>query len=167
MLILRWLIAVSGLVFILLQRIDVKITRHAKPTVKISFNILALVLTEDNIKKTNLKRIRGLIRNLIGALKAFGYLISKSDVVIVRYERNVDEAISSPINQARLIATSQFTTSYFDSKAKSLSFVNENKPKDTSFDVSFHFSLFNLIISALIFLYYIVKNKVKRVLKHV
>ena len=39
----------------------------------------------------------------------------------------------------------------------------ETKPM---IDISFHFSLFRMIISALILLYYIVKSKVKRVIKN-
>ena len=44
---------------------------------------------------------------------------------------------------------------------------DKSDASDARIDLLFHFSLLQLIISALILLYYIVKNKAKRVIKNV
>ena len=130
MYILRLLLILGAVLFILFQRVDVRVTKNEKLTVKINFTVFALVLTEDARRKKPLKSIVGLISNLKGVFKSFKFLLSKSDISLFE-------------NQQQYYA--------FEEKLPLI-------------DVSFHFSLIRMIISAMILLYYIVKNKVKRVI---
>lgn len=127
---LRLLLIITTLLFILLQRIDVRVTKGEKLTVKISFIFFALVLIEEKTKKRKLWRFSKIIKRLKAFFKSSKFLLSRSDIVLHSHS-SYDDTTDSP------------------------------KP---IIDVSFHFSLFNLIISALILLYYILKNKVKRVI---
>lgn len=114
----------------LLQRVDVRVIKNEKLTVKISFTFFALVLTEDADRKKTFKRIPRLLSNFKGVFKSLKFLLSKSEV------------------------------SLFEKQQK----YYESEEKLPLFDISFHFSLIRMIISAMILLYYIVKNKVKRVI---
>lgn len=51
MILLRLLPIIFALLFLLSRRIDVDVSKHKEMTVKINFNILAVVFTEDKIKK--------------------------------------------------------------------------------------------------------------------
>ena len=129
MLILRLVLILVTILFILLQRVDVRVTRSERLTVKISFTFLALVLSEERPKRHHVGGVTKLLKNVKGVFKSLKYLLSKTDIV----------------------------------------FQNQNKDYSTDekqplIDVTFHFSLLQLIISLSILLYYIVKNKVKRVI---
>lgn len=129
MLILRLVLILVTILFILLQRVDVRVTRSERLTVKISFTFLALVLSEERPKRRHVGGVTKLLKNVKGVFKSLKYLLSKTDIV----------------------------------------FQNQNKDYSTDekqplIDVTFHFSLLQLIISLSILLYYIVKNKVKRVI---
>lgn len=129
MLILRLVLILVTILFILLQRVDVRVTRSERLTVKISFIFLALVLSEERPKRRHVGGVTKLVKNVKGVFKSLKYLLSKTDIV----------------------------------------FQNQNKDYSTDekqplIDVTFHFSLLQLIISLSILLYYIVKNKVKRVI---
>lgn len=127
---LRLLLIITTLLFILFQRIDVRVTKGEKLTVKISFIFFALVLIEEKAKKRRLWHFSKIRKRLKALFKSSKYLLSRSDIIFHRHTYGDDA---------------------------------QNYPKPI-IDVSFHFSLFNLIISALILLYYIIKNKVKRVI---
>ena len=127
---LRLLLIITTLLFILLQRIDVRVTKDEKLTVKISFIFFALLLIEEKDRKRRLWRFSKIRKRLKALFKSSKYLISRSDIILHRhYGKDDTQNYSKPI-----------------------------------IDVSFHFSLFNLIISASILLYYIIKNEVKRVI---
>ena len=124
---LRLLLILSSLLFILFQRVDVRVTKRERLTVKISFNILALVLIDDGERSHYLWNMPKLFKGFKGIFRSIRYLLAKSRV---RFGNTNAEA-------------------------------EENSP---FVDISFHFSLLRLIISALILLYYKVKAKVKRVI---
>ena len=123
----------TAFLFILLQRVDVRITRTDKLTVKINFTLLAIILSEADINTKHIKGLFKLLKNRKGILRSTKYLIAKSEL----------SALKIPFH-------SSFSPN-----------------GSISFDLIFHISLLQLIISALILLYYIVKNKVKRVIKNV
>ena len=128
--VLRSILILSALLLILLQRVDVRVTGSEKTTVKISFTIFALVLTEDKVGNLRPKSPFKLLRNAKGIFRSLKYLLAKTSVSVRRdTESCADER---PL-----------------------------------FDVSFHFSLIRLIISLLILLYYIVRKKVRRLIKNV
>lgn len=131
MIFLRWLIILLTLLFILFQRVDVRVTKGESLTVKISFVFFAIVFSERRSNKRKFKLSSLFKGRTKAALKAVKYLISGSDITL------------------------------FDNKHVS------DKEMPLIFNISFHFSLFRLIISLLIFLYYILKIKIKRVIKDV
>ena len=124
---LRLLLILSALLFILFQRVDVRVTKRERLTVKISFNILAFVLMDDGERNRYLGNMPKLFKGFKGKFRSIRYLLAKSRVT--------------------------FGNTHADT--------NEGTP---FVDISFHFSLLRLIISALILLYYKVKAKVKRVI---
>lgn len=130
MLLLRSILIISALLLILLQRVDVRITRCERITVKISFTVFALVLTEDKVGNPRPKSLFKYLRNAGAIFRSLKYLLAKTSVIFLR-DTTPD---------------------------------TEKRP---SFDVLFHFSLIRLIISLLILLYYIVRNKVRRLIKNV
>jgi hypothetical protein len=175
MIILQLLPILCLLLFILLQSVSIKIKTKDRLTVKINFNILAITLTEDEIKKKHLGHIKKVIKNVPIIYKALRYLISKSVVIVMGYPQNAllyaEEDIFKSI---RRYAIYQIAYSYLATNSRSFHFAenqvysyDNTEEKSSDFDVLFHFSLFHLINSALLFLYYIVKNKAKRVINHV
>ena len=130
---LRLFLLANTLLFILLERIDVRISRQNGITVKISFIFFAIVFWTDGLILKQRKRYLKTVPNLKAILKSTRYLFLKSNVRLVKSRRNDDKA---DVNNSHI-------------------------------DILFHFSLLQLIISALILLYYIVKSKVKRVIKNV
>ena len=132
MLSLRLLLIFTTFTIVLFQRIDVKVTKYEKLTVKISFIFLALVFSEGEKERMRFRRYTRLLKNFKAVFKSLKYLFINSDI--------------------------------FLDASRELYGYAENKP---TIDLSLHFSLFRLIISLLIFLYYTVKHKVKRGIKNV
>ena len=172
MIFLRLLPILSALLFILSRRIDVRVTKAEELTVKISFNIFAIVLTEDKIKKRGLKKLSKLIKSRRSILKSADYLISKSNVRLYKFI-STDPSVSVPLAyNAYREASVYFISAYLERTARKFSFsairdTDKNAQNQVKFNLLLHFPFSHLIISALIFLYYIVKNRVKRVLQNV
>ena len=173
MIFLRLLPILCALLFILTRRIDVKVTKQEDVTVKISFNILAIVLSEDKIKKRSIRKISKLMKYRSGILRATDYILSKSSVALYKSNATDKSARSLPVlYNASMGATVYFLISYLEKSSKSFKFqesqgYNNSGHPSLEFNLFLHFSLWHLIISALLFLYYIVKNRVKRVLNNV
>ena len=175
MVILRLLPVSFVLLFILLQRVDVKVKTRDRLTVRIDLNITAIILSEDKIKKKHLGRIPKLLKNLPIVYKVLKYLVAKSDVTVIEYNDNpLIDGEDDIFKNARRYAIYQIVYSYLATNSKSFHFTEnrvysdeKDKEKTSDFDLIFRFSLFHLINSALLFLYYIVKNKAKRVIKNV
>ena len=171
MVILRLLPVSFILLFILLQRVDVKVNARDKLTVRIDFNIIAIILSEDKIKKMHLGKISRLLKNLPTIYKILKYLVKKSDVTVIEYNLKEENDV---FKTARRYSFYQIIYFYLSANSKSFhinknqaSFDEESEEKSFDFDVLFHFSLFHLINSALILLYYIVKSKAKEVINNV
>ena len=175
MVILRLLPVSFVLLFILLQRVDVKVKTRDRLTVRIDLNIIAIILSEDKIKKKHLGRIPNLLKNFPIVYKVIKYLVAKSDVTVIEYNDNpLIDGEDDIFKNARRYAIYQIVYSYLATNSKSFHFTEnrvysdeKDKEKTSDFDLIFRFSLFHLINSALLFLYYIVKNKAKRVIKNV
>lgn len=174
MVILRLLPVSFVLLFILLQRVDVKVKTRDRLTVRIDLNIIAIILSEDKIKKKHLGRIPKLLKNLPIVYKVIKYLVAKSDVTVIEYNDPLFDVEDDIFKNARRYAIYQIVYSYLATNSKSFHFTEnrvysdeKDKEKTSDFDLIFRFSLFHLINSALLFLYYIVKNKAKRVIKNV
>ena len=133
MVLLRLFLILSAILIILFKRIDIRIKKDERFTVKIGFTLFAIVLTEEHpYKRYFIKPFRS-AGGLRGIYRSLRFLLKRSTLVF------------------------SFGNTAEDS-------IHQNS---SAIDISFHFSLIRLIISALILLYYIVKNKVKRVIKNV
>lgn len=154
---LRLLPIFTAILFVLSSKYSVRITKGEKLTVKINFNIFAIVIYEDKTHKNRLKNLFKSFRRIKGAIRSAKYLISKSDVVIFGSGKITDHILRV----------------YLEANAKRFrykntdSFYRSNLQNNGEMDIIASFSLTNLIISALIFLYYTVKAKLKRVIKNV
>ena len=126
---LRLLFILLALLIILFQKVDVRVTRYDRLTVKINFALFAIVLTDEYPPKSIRFRAIKLKHKFKAIFRSAKYLLSKSEVII------------SPIDDG-----------------------DKQKP---IIDLSFHFSLFHMIISAMILLYYTIESKIKRMMKNV
>ena len=175
MVILRLLPISFVLLFILLQRVDVKVKTRDRLIVRIDFNIIAIIFSEDRIKKKHIGKFSRVLKNLPTIYKALRYLVKKSDTTVVEHNQNplfVGENDIFKITSQYAIC--QIIYSFLSINSRSFQFTekqvysNEEVSKKSSyFDLLFHFPLFHLINSALVFLYYIVKSKAKEVIKNV
>lgn len=173
MTILRLLLLTFALLFILTRRIDVNVYKTKELTVKINFNILALVLRENKSKKNLFKRIRRSIKSARHAYQFLDYIISKSEVVLYEYKTSNNEyESSSALKIAYSYISKQIITSYLENTAKKFQisenvYQNQNIRNNVVLDLDIRFYLWHLIISALVLLYYMVKSSIKRLLKNV
>ena len=161
------------LMFMLTRKVDARITKTDELLLKINFNIFALVLNEDKLKKKGIPNIQRTARNLKGILRSAEYLISKSKIVFFKHKISDLTQMNVPfLYSAYSHATVRLFISYLEKKSRKVVFhkdvIYDSKESSAPFiDLSIHFSLYHAIISALILLYYIVKNNVKRALKNV
>ena len=166
MLILRLLPVVFTLLFILLQENDIKITKTDRFTVKLNFNVFAIVFYEDRKKKA--KSFWKTIKIIPYAHKVAIYLVSRSTVYIR------DLTLSTSVKQNSIVGLFssipiKILTSYFTNKAKKTVYYpshdlldKESIDESPQYTLTVRFPFYVLINSALIFTYYIVKNKLKR-----
>lgn len=160
------------LLFTFTRIIDIRVTKSEELTVKINLNIFAILLTEERIKRRGFRKVGRLVKSLKNLLKPLEYLISRTEIRIYK--------LSSPLSNGSTVATPyslpffvslSVILSYIERYAKVIRFIKQKDSKandeDTFWDFSFHFSLWNLIIFVLLFLYYTVKSKVKKVIKNV
>ena len=165
---LRLLPIFCTLLFTLTRKINVKVTKSDEITVKVNLNIFALVLTEEKIKKRTFRDIRKTIKRLKILYKPFEYLLSRSEVVIRRLDTSLANEPSAPMLYTTYIfASMQFLLSYLQRNAKRVKFIETKTYASTFLDLSFYFSFWNLIIFALLYLYYLLSSKIKRVMKNV
>ncbi len=169
--ILRFVLLTFAFLFILLLRIDLRITKRNNFTIKINFIFFAIILEEDKIKRIRMRDLQKLTKNLSGLIKSTSFLISKSNITVSN-KYNTPFVSENPITIFTRRTSTALILTYLANKAKSFAYDTHNSIESSYFDptildLTFHFSLLNLIISALILLYYIIKNKVKRVLKNV
>ena len=170
MILFRLLPILFALLFILTRRVNIKVIKSNDLTVKINFNIFALVLSEDKIKKYGIKKFYNLIKNTKTLFKSFDYLISNSTVAI--YDRmNFD---NHPIMflSGCITATKWIFISYIKRISASFSYKTDRnydrlQENEYLMKIIIQFSFWRLIISALIFIYYIIKNSIKRVINNV
>lgn len=160
------------LLFTFTRTIDIRVTKSDELTVKINLNIFAILLTEERIKKRGFQKATRLLRTFKNLIRPLEYLLSKTEIRIFRLASPLtDEARSNALYTLPLMASLSIAVAYLERNARKVRFIDrekENEHADTTFlDVSLHFSLWNLIIFTLLFLYYTVKSKVKRVIKNV
>ena len=171
MLFLQLLPVICALLFTFTRKIDIRVTKADTLTVKINLNIFAILLTEDKIRKRGIRKLSRLRRSFRSFLLAAEYLVSRTEIKIYEFNPSNDDLTAlSALLRISLFASLGIAISYLEKNASSVKLMNKATPtyqNKTALDFSIHFSLWNLIIFASIFLYYKVKSKIKRVLKNV
>lgn len=172
MIVLTLIPIVVAILFILFQTVKIKVKIRDKLTIKINFNILALVLYEDKKRKTRLKDLFSTINIISKYSKIIKYLISKSKISIIIYQPS-DYNSSSIFSHIGSLASEQLLLSYLEANSKELNLIksaiipkNQAEGK-SSYDALFNISFIYLINSALFLLYYIIKSKAKEVINSV
>lgn len=162
---------VCALLFAFTRKIDIRVTKYDKLTVKINLNIFAILLTEERIRKRSIRKLSRIRKSFKSFLLAIEYLISKSEVRIYSLNTsNTDLSVLSILQSISRFASIGIAISYLEKNARSVKFIDTSPQyykNKTVLDFSIHFSLWSLIIFTSLFLYYRVKNKFKRVLKNV
>ena len=171
MVFLQLLPIICALLFAFTRKIDIRVTKTDKLTVKINLNIFAVILTEEKIRKRGIRKLSRMRKSLKSFLIATEYLVSKSEIRIYEFHPSTDDfRVSSVLQSLSLFASFGIALSYLKKNACSVRFPSKTTPtcqNNTTLDFSIHFSLLNLIIFTSLFLYYRVKSKIKRVLKNV
>ena len=161
-----------ALLFTLTRKISIRVTKRDELAVKINLNIIAILLTEDKIKKNGIKKATRLIRSFKNLIKPTEYLLSKSEIRVYKCTpSSFDNKTFPMLRSLSFLASVQLIYSFLEKNAKLIRFIDhtqaDNEADAPFLEFSIHFSPLNLIIFAVIFLYYTVKNKFKRVLKNV
>ena len=170
---LRLLPIICALLFILTRTANIRVIKSKETTVKINFNIIAIILHEEKFKSIRLRSVKGLIKKMRCIYRSIEYLLSKSTVVFCECNNNAaDRSGIFPLHNIYTLATRQLALSYLKRSARRFAQAEHPDSCDfngnlTEYELKIYFSLWHLIISALILLYYIMKSKVKRVFKNV
>ena len=157
------------LLFTFTRVINVRVTKSDTLTVRINLNIFAIILTEEKIKKSGFKKARRLIRSFKKILKPTEYLLSRTEIRVYKLPDSIsDSSVFNTLYSLSRLTSISLIISYLEIHARLIRFMNGQKnDMEIVFDFSLHFSPLSLIISALLFLYYTVKSKVKQVIKNV
>ena len=170
MIVVRILPLILLFLWIVLQRIDVRIIRQNAVTVQISFPIFRITFKDLTAPKRKTRKIVRLIKNLPFTLKTVAYLTRKSRAII--HDTTWLLAPSTPTEILKKIPHFISTRSiyaYLDSNAKSTAYIkyNSNPIFVGDIDIVLQTKLIHLIISPLLFLYYKISNKARRMIKSV
>ena len=135
--------------------------------IRINLNLFAILITKDRTNKKRTK-ITAPFTQLKAALKCINYLLSKS-LVYIKFPAdtaNDTSDISSIISYLPLY----FYTGYISSKSKKVlsrviphKLQNTNLPAEIKWEISLRIPLYNLIISTFLYTYYLLRNKIKRI----
>lgn len=164
MIALRLLPIIAVLLFILLQKINIRVKATDRVSVKINFNILAIELLNEKTKKKNIKQIIRHGKSIGTVIRPMRYLLSRCSV-----EAKCPQNQFLPFQNENIynIALLNFLFAFIKTHSKSLKISDNDASFHSGVELIFNFSSYHLIISALFFLYYIVKNNIKRVAKNV
>ena len=173
MIVLRLMTITVTLLFILFQKIDVKIKTRDELSIKINLNIIAIVLYESKKKYNHVRDIFRTLNKLPIFLKSIKYLLTKSNVTLVLYKKPVLSYSPSLIAHIGSTLAEQLVISYLIANSKSLRTVTVSSThvkslKNTDYLEAFiSFTFIHFIISSMFLLFGIAKNKVKEVIKYV
>ena len=157
------------LLFTFTRVVNVRVTKNDALTVRINLNIFAIIITEEKIKKKGFKKVRRLIRSFKTLAKPTEYLLSRTEIRVYKLPDSIsDSSIFKTLYSLSRLTSLSLIISYLEAHARRVRFMNGQKnDMEVVFDFSLHFSPLSLIISALLFLYYTVKSKIKQVIKNV
>ena len=151
--------------FIVLQKTSIRILHQEITTVRFDFTLFSITFISSKTNKNSLKASIRILRNLKYLLKISHYGIKHANVTVFELSSTTDTSLPSP-KLSPFFITSGILLVYLNNIAKSFRFSNsvdrrcQNK---LSFDVLFETSLINLIIISILYLYYKVKNRIRRI----
>lgn len=157
------------LLLIILQEADLRITYKDILRVRISLTIFAITFSKTHEENLSLAKSIKAIKNAPLLFKATKFAIKHTDVKVIELSRSArhSNSILAPIP---VIATASSILAYISANARSFSMPkdrNNSEAEQTAVDILFKTRVLSLIISAVIFLYYIAKRKIRRVIKNV
>lgn len=173
MITLRLMTVTAALLFVLLQRVDVKVRLRDSLFIKINLNIIALVLYETKEKDKHLKDIFDAINKLPIFLKSIKYLLSKSNVILAFREETFLSDSPTIVTRIGSILSEQIIITYLIACSKHFriertpNYYEQSIRGKDCYDAFISFSFIHLVNSALILLFNTVKNKVEEVIKYV
>ena len=150
------------LLFILFQCVDVTVVKRDNLTIKINFNLLAIVLYDDKKKRIRLKNLRKYMFLTQAGIKSLKYIVSKSRITVYSPTSYTDAF--NGVGVGFLSAT--MLIPYLAANAHSFRYFDRYHGA-AHLDISLRISYICAFISALLFLYYSVRIKIRRTLKNV
>ena len=159
------------LLLIILQEADLRITYKDILRVRISLTILAITFSRTHEKNLSLAKSIKAIKNIPLLFKATKFALKRADVKVIELSRATHHSTANTILAAiPVIATISSILAYISTNARSFSIpTNQDKSESDrdAVDILFKTRVMSLIISAMIFLYYIAKRKIRRAIKNV
>ena len=156
---------------IILQVADLRITYKEDFRVRISFTIFAFTFLNKRGKKISLNQTIKAVKNTPLLLKAAKRALKRSDVKVIELSCASHPSISDTLFASiPILISASSILAYISANAASFSIPEDqgNIESDTqAVDILFKTRVLNLIISVLIFLYYILKRKIRRAIKNV
>ena len=162
------------ILFILTQKVDLIVQKGDRLTITADITLFSVVFTDGKAKKRReKKKERPNVRAIYYSLR---YLISKSQINIRRLRLSDTATLSQKRGTLFVFVTISTFLTLIKRNAKSFAYTDnaylitpsiDESPATPYIDISLSFSPFSLIISAFIFLYYLVENKLARKGKNV
>ncbi len=156
---------------ILLQKIDILISKSSVLIFKINFTLLSITLTDDGKRSKSLSKIKNAFKSISPLYASMKYLVRKSDIMFCYLPTNTSKGAVISATYSAFFAVIQ---SFLTKNARSFSaieiekeYIDCSEKNKIRFEAEFHFRLIHLFISSFVFLYYKVKYKVKRLIKNV
>lgn len=161
---------VLALMIILLQKVDFRIAYTNGLSVEISFTIFSLSFYDSEESRLPLLKSLKTARNIPILFRSLRFLLRHSAVNVLNISHNETDTVAGTVFRTIpfLISTSAIIA-YISTNAANFSMKQHNNfdKNELSFDILFKTRAANLIISAMLFLYYILKRKIRRVIRNV
>lgn len=164
---------------VLVGRVDIKIKASAEEIhARIDFTLIALEFTKKLKERDNPARAFSahILDSAEPSIKAARYFLRESDIVFHRLVLSrIPDGFNQLLRQIGSFLSISIVMIYLKARAKSVTYLSgaptllclDKKRKDTTYlDVIASLSVYRLIISLLIFLYYNCKMKIKRGVKN-
>ena len=159
------------ILLIILQVADLRIIYNDDFKVRISLTIISITFLNKSSEKLSIKKTFRAVKNIPLLLRAARYAIKRSDVKVIELSYASRPSISDTLFASiPILISASSILAYISANAASFSIPEDqgNIESDTqAVDILFKTRVLNLIISVLIFLYYILKRKIRRAIKNV
>lgn len=164
-----------AVLFVLLQKADIRIRKTDNLSITLSLTLFSITFSGDTERKRRIKKIFRLFKNAPIILRVATHLLKRSNVRVIRlanqnrspfpfsFGQSIPFYISFPVLFAYLNNNAK-SIFYDDNWLFTGDFSNQN---EASVDIIVSFRFISLIISALLFLYYKMKDRIMRGIKDV